>query len=130
MADVEQGNRPLSPHLQIYKWPINMGMSIFHRVTGVAIGVVIAFVALWFFALAWSPEAFAKANWLMTSWLGWLVLFGGAVSLWFHFVNGLRHLVWDTGSSFGQKRVRRTALIGLVFMVILTLVTIWVAVAV
>lgn len=130
MADVERGNRPLSPHLQVYKWPINMGMSIFHRMTGVAVGAVVMLISLWFFALAWSPEAFAWANWLMTSWLGWLVLLGGGASLWFHFVNGIRHLVWDTGSSFGQKRVRRTALIGLVFVAILMLATIWVAIAV
>ena len=130
MADVERGNRPLSPHLQVYKWPINMGMSILHRMTGVAIGVVLVLISLWFFALAWSPEAFAVVDGLMTSWLGWLVLLGGAVSLWFHFVNGIRHLVWDTGSSFGQKRVRRTALIGVAATVVLVVITIWVALAV
>lgn len=130
MADVERGNRPLSPHLQVYKWPINMAMSIFHRMTGVAIGAMVMLISLWFFALAWSPQAFAFADGLLTSWLGWLVLLGGAASLWFHFVNGIRHLVWDTGSSFGQKRVRRTALIGLAFTVMLTAITIWVAVAV
>lgn len=129
MADVERGNRPLSPHLQIYKWPVNMAMSILHRVTGVAIGAVVALIALWFFALAWSPEAYAWADRLMTSWLGWLILLGGLASLWFHFVNGVRHLVWDTGSSFGQKRVRRTALIGVVVAVILMAITIWVAIA-
>lgn len=130
MADVDRGNRPLSPHLQVYKWPINMAMSILHRMTGVALGVVAALIAIWFFALAWSPSAFAWVDGFMTSWLGWLILFGGMVSAWFHFVNGIRHLVWDTGSSFGQKRVRRTAITGLVFVVILTIVTIWVAVAV
>lgn len=129
MADVERGNRPLSPHLQVYKWPINMGMSIFHRMTGVAAGAMAMIVTLWFFALAWSPEVFAWADWALTSWLGLLVLLGGAASLWFHFVNGIRHLVWDTGSSFGQKRVRRTALLGLAAMVILTLATVWVALA-
>lgn len=129
MADVERGNRPLSPHLQVYKWPINMGMSIFHRMTGVAAGAMAMIVTLWFFALAWSPEIFAWADWALTSWLGLLVLLGGAASLWFHFVNGIRHLVWDTGSSFGQKRVRRTALLGLAAMAILTLATIWVALA-
>ncbi len=130
MADVERGNRPLSPHLQVYKWPLNMGMSILHRMTGVALGGVTALVAIWFLALAWSPEAFALVNGLMTSWLGWLVLLGGAASAWFHFANGLRHLVWDTGSSFGQRRVQRTAILGLLASAILTLVTIWVAASV
>jgi len=130
MADVERGNRPLSPHLQVYKWPLNMAMSILHRMTGVALGVVTMLIAIWFFALAWSPEAFNAVNGLMTSWLGWLILLGGAASVWFHFANGIRHLVWDTGSSFGQKRVRRSAIIGLAAAAILTLVTIWVAAAV
>jgi len=130
MADVERGNRPLSPHLQVYKWPLNMAMSILHRMTGVALGVVTALIAIWFFALAWSPDAFATVDGLMTSWLGWLILLGGAASAWFHFVNGIRHLIWDTGSAFGQKRVRRSAIIGLVAAAILTVVTIWVAAAV
>ena len=130
MADVERGNRPLSPHLQVYKWPINMGMSILHRMTGVAVGVVTMLVALWFLAAAWSEPVFEAINGLMTSWLGWLVLIGGAASLWFHAANGIRHLVWDTGSSFGQKRVRRTAIFAVVAAVLLTLATIWVAVAV
>jgi succinate dehydrogenase / fumarate reductase cytochrome b subunit len=130
MADVDRGNRPLSPHLQVYKWPLNMAMSILHRVTGVALGVVTALIAIWFFALAWSPQAFATVNGLMTSWLGWLILLGGAVSAWFHFVNGIRHLVWDTGSHFGQKRVNRTAVIGLAATALLTIATIWVALAV
>lgn len=130
MADVERGNRPLSPHLQVYKWPLNMAMSILHRMTGVALGVVTALIAIWFFALAWSPEAFSTVNGLLTSWLGWLILLGGAASAWFHFANGIRHLVWDTGSHLGQKAVRRSAVIGLAAAAILTLVTIWVAVAV
>jgi succinate dehydrogenase / fumarate reductase, cytochrome b subunit len=130
MADVNRGDRPLSPHLQVYKWPLNMAMSILHRMTGVALGVVTALIAIWFFALAWSPSAFDTVNGLMTSWLGWLVLLGGAASAWFHFVNGIRHLVWDTGSHFGQKRVNRTAVIGLVAAVLLTIATVWVALAV
>jgi succinate dehydrogenase / fumarate reductase cytochrome b subunit len=80
--------------------------------------------------MAWSEAAFAAMDGFMTSWLGWLILLGGAASLWFHFVNGIRHLVWDTGSSYGQKRVKRTAIIGLVAAAILTLITIYVAVTV
>ncbi len=128
MADVERGNRPLSPHLQVYKWPLNMGMSILHRMTGVAIGGVVAIVGLWFLAAAWSEPVFDWVNWLLTTWIGWIVLLGGAASLWFHFFNGIRHLVWDTGSSYGQKRVNRTALYGLAATTLLTLATIAVAI--
>lgn len=127
MADVERGNRPLSPHLQVYKWPLNMGMSILHRMTGVAVGGITALVALWFLAAAWSEPVFDWVNWLYTTWIGWLVLLGGAASLWFHFVNGIRHLVWDTGSSYGQRRVNRTAMVGILAVGALILVTIWVA---
>lgn len=129
MADVEPGNRPLSPHMQIYRWPLNMAMSIFHRATGVALGVSLALLTWWFLALAISPEAFAVANWFITSWVGILVLVLSMASIWFHLVNGVRHLIWDTGSSFGKKRVLRSGQIGLVVAAILVLVTLWVAVS-
>ncbi|RME16830.1 MAG: succinate dehydrogenase, cytochrome b556 subunit [Alphaproteobacteria bacterium] len=130
MADIDRGNRPLSPHLQVYKWPLNMAMSILHRITGVAIGAMVALLALWFLALASGPEAYSWANALAMSWLGILILLGGLVSIWFHFANGLRHLVWDTGSGLGQKRVRRSAIAGIVTVLVLTALTLWVAVSV
>ena len=107
MADVERGNRPLSPHLQVYRLPLNATVSILHRATGVAVGLVLMILALWFLGAAWSEPVFNAIDWLVTSWLGWLVLLAGAASLWLHFFNGLRHLIWDTGAWFGQKRVRK-----------------------
>jgi len=128
MADVERGNRPLSPHMQIYRWPLNMAMSIFHRATGAALGASLALLTWWFLALAISPEAFAVANWVLTSWIGIIILLLSLASVWFHLVNGIRHMIWDTGSSFGKKRVLRSGQIGIVVTVILVLVTLWVAV--
>ncbi len=130
MADVERGNRPLSPHLDVYKLPLNAVVSILHRVTGVAVGGVLALVALWFLSAAWSENAFNTVNWLMTSWLGWLILLGGTVALWLHFMNGIRHLIWDTGSSFGKKRVRRSSMVAIGGTVVLSLITIIVAIVV
>lgn len=127
MADVNQGNRPLSPHLQIYKWPLNMAMSILHRITGAGLGVTGVLVTWWFIALAVSPEYFATANAVMTSWFGYLVLLLSLVALWFHFVNGIRHLIWDTGSWFGKRRVWRSGIGGLIAAAILVVITIIVA---
>jgi succinate dehydrogenase / fumarate reductase, cytochrome b subunit len=129
MADVERGNRPLSPHLQVYRWPLNMAMSIFHRVTGAALGASLALLTWWFLALAIGPEYFAFVNGLITSWLGILILLASLASIWFHLANGIRHLVWDTGSSFGKKRVLRSGQAGIAAAFLLTLVTLWVAIA-
>ena len=127
MADVTRGNRPLSPHLQVYKWPLNMAMSILHRITGAGLGVTGVLVTWWFLALATSPEYFETANAVMTSWFGDLALFLSLIAIWFHYVNGIRHLVWDTGSSFGKKRVRQSGVIGLIAAAILVVITIVVA---
>jgi succinate dehydrogenase / fumarate reductase cytochrome b subunit len=129
MADVERGSRPLSPHISIYRWPLNMAMSILHRATGAALGASLALITWWFLALAISPEYFAVADWVLTSWIGILILLASLVAVWFHFVNGIRHLVWDTGSSFGKKRVTRTGQIGLAATAILVIVTLWVAIS-
>lgn len=129
MADVERGNRPLSPHVFIYRWPLNAIMSILHRATGASLGASLALITWWFLALAISPGYFAVANWVLTSWIGILIMLLSLVSIWFHLVNGIRHLVWDTGSSFGKKRVLRSGQIGLVAAGLLTLVTLWVAIA-
>jgi len=129
MADVERGDRPLSPHLDVYKLPLNAVVSILHRATGVAIGAVTMIVALWFLGAAASERAFNAIDWVVTSWIGWLVLLAGAAALWFHFFNGIRHLIWDTGAWFGQKRVQRSAVNTIVFAGLATLVTIVVAIA-
>lgn len=128
MADVERGNRPLSPHVFVYKWPLQAMVSILHRATGIAVGLVLMLLALWFLAAAWSEPVFNVVDWFVTSWLGWLILLAGAASLWLHFFNGLRHLVWDTGAWFGQKRVQRSAMITVGLAGVMTLVTLIVAI--
>lgn len=129
MADVERGNRPLSPHLDVYKLPLNAVVSILHRATGVAVGGVTMLVALWFLGAASSESTFNVIDWFVTSWIGWLILLAGAASLWFHFFNGIRHLIWDTGAWFGQKRVQRSAMNTIIFAGVATLVTLIVAIA-
>lgn len=97
MADVNRGNRPLSPHLQIYRPQITSFTSIFTRITGNALIVGALLVVWWLLAAATSERYFAVANAVITSWLGDLVMFGSLWALWYHFLAGLRHLYWDTG---------------------------------
>lgn len=105
MAGVE---RPLSPHLQIYRWQITSVLSILHRMTGVALGLGTLVLAWWLIAAASGPDAFGRAQWLLGSWLGMLVLFGFTWALMFHMCNGIRHLAWDLGYGFELKTVTMT----------------------
>lgn len=97
MADVNRGNRPLSPHLTIYRPQMTTISSIFTRITGNALLVAALLVVWWFLAAATSPEAFARADGVITSWFGTLVMVLSLWALWYHSLAGLRHLVWDTG---------------------------------
>ena len=97
------GNRPLSPHLQIYRWQWTMLYSILHRATGVALGVGTLILVYWLVALSSGPAAFDGAQALVGSVVGRLFLFGWTFALFYHFCNGIRHLVWDTGIGFDLK---------------------------
>ena len=124
MADVNRGNRPLSPHLQVYRLPLNANLSILHRITGGAMAFAGVLIVWYFLALATGPEYFETASAVLTSWFGDIVLFLSMCALWFHFMNGIRHLIWDTGSHFGQKTVNRSAIIGLVAAAVMVVVTV------
>jgi succinate dehydrogenase / fumarate reductase cytochrome b subunit len=93
-------DRPLSPHLQIYRWQWTMLYSILHRATGVALSAGTLLLAWWLLALASGPDAFAVANGFVGSILGMLMLFGWTWALMYHLGNGIRHLVWDAGYGF------------------------------
>lgn len=95
--------RPLSPHLQIYRWPITMALSIAHRATGIALAAGSIMLVWWLVALAEGPEDFAIAQSFIGSWFGFLLLLGWTASLFFHLANGIRHLFWDAGYGFDIK---------------------------
>ncbi len=95
MADVNRGNRPLSPHLTIYRPQLTSISSILTRVTGVALLLGALLVVWWFLAASSGPEAFATADGVMTSWIGKLVMIGSLWALWYHLLAGIRHLIWD-----------------------------------
>jgi succinate dehydrogenase / fumarate reductase cytochrome b subunit len=127
MADTNRGNRPLSPHLSIYRPQITSVLSILHRLTGIALAGAAALVVWWFLAAATGAAYFATVDGLLTSWLGHLVLIGALWSLWYHFCNGLRHLRWDIGRGFDLADVRRTGIAAVAASAGLTLLTLIVA---
>jgi succinate dehydrogenase / fumarate reductase cytochrome b subunit len=101
MAEIKQPiERPLSPHLGIYRPLINMVMSIVHRITGAANYVGTLLIAAWLVAAATGPEAYDKVNTVFGHPLGKLVLLGYSWSVIHHMLGGIRHLIWDTGRGF------------------------------
>jgi len=104
MADSKAAvERPLSPHISIYRWPLPMAMSIAHRITGGALYVGTLLVAWWLLAAAVGPNAYATVAAFMGSFLGRLILFGYTWALIHHMLGGIRHLIWDLGYGFTAK---------------------------
>lgn len=92
--------RPLSPHLQVYKPQITSVLSITHRATGVALAAGTLLLAAWIVATAMGPGAHARVAAFAGSWLGQLMLLGWSAALFYHLLNGIRHLFWDSGRGF------------------------------
>ena len=115
-------SRPLSPHLQIYRWTITMAMSIFHRATGIANYAGMVLLVAWLGAAASGQEALNVVNGIYGSWFGQLVLFGFTWSLIHHMLGGIRHFIWDfiIGMEPGQREALAWA--NLIASIVLTLV--------
>jgi len=124
-----KANRPLSPHLQIYRWYLTMALSIAHRTSGVALSVGLLFLTWWLLALAGGEETFARVEWWKDSVLGILFLFGMTFALAYHLGNGIRHLVWDMGYGFEPEMAQKSGIAVLVFAGAVTVLT-WLAVAI
>jgi succinate dehydrogenase cytochrome b subunit len=95
--------RPLSPHLQIYRLPLTMLMSGFHRITGMALYFGMLLLCWWLLAAAQGPNAYARFQWFIGSIIGQIVLLGYTWALIHHTLGGIRHLIWDTGRGFGPQ---------------------------
>jgi succinate dehydrogenase / fumarate reductase cytochrome b subunit len=106
--------RPLSPHLQIYRPMLTMVMSILHRITGAALYAGTLLLVWWLVAGATGPAAFATAQAFLGSWFGKLILFGYTWALMHHMLGGIRHFIWDTGRGFGvsERELLAKATIG------------------
>ena len=127
MAEVKRiVERPISPHLGIYRLRINMAMSIVHRITGSALYLGTVLLAAWLVAAAMGPREFAFVNGLFAHPLGLLVLFGYTWALIHHMLGGVRHLIWDTGQGLDLKSSDGLAWLTVIASVITTAV-VWAA---
>jgi len=117
--------RPLSPHLGVYKFTYTMTLSILHRITGVASSVGFLVFAWWLMALASGPNSYETAMRYLSSPLGKLLLVGFTFSFVYHFCNGIRHMVWDTGRGLERAQARRSGWFVIVAALLLTALLIW-----
>jgi succinate dehydrogenase / fumarate reductase cytochrome b subunit len=122
--------RPLSPHLQIYRPQITSVLSITHRITGVALSVGTLLLAWWLVAAASGNAAFSSVSSFIGSPLGLLMLFGWSVALFYHLANGIRHLFWDAGYGFELGTAEKSGYFVLAFTGVATLLAWFVGLAV
>jgi len=126
--EANQRVRPLSPHLQVWRWHVTMTASILHRATGVALYGGALILAGWALALVSGPDAYGDYMGALASIPGRVVLFGVTVSVFFHLANGVRHLFWDCGKGFDLRTADLTAWIALAFGFVAA-VAVWAAAA-
>jgi succinate dehydrogenase / fumarate reductase cytochrome b subunit len=116
----------LSPHLQIYRPQITSMLSITHRITGIGLTVGTLVLAWWVIAAGTGADAFATVEGFLGSALGRLLLFGWTIAFYYHLLNGIRHLIWDTVTGLELPAVYRSGWTVIIATVVLTLAT-WVA---
>lgn len=119
--------RPLSPHLEIYKPMLTMMMSIAHRITGAALYFGSVLLVWWLLALATDAGSFQTASAVLGSWFGKLVLFGFTWALFHHLMGGVRHFIWDMGKGLDHPEREQLAQLSLIGGLVLTLL-VWIAV--
>jgi len=122
---MSSNNRPLSPHLDVYRLPLSALLSVVHRGTGGFLTIGTIALVWWLMALAGGEESFNSAQQFMGSFIGRLILLGWTFALFFHLSNGIRHLVWDAGYCFEKEAVEKTSYIVLGVSVFLTLL-VWI----
>ncbi|MEM9684314.1 MAG: succinate dehydrogenase, cytochrome b556 subunit [Pseudomonadota bacterium] len=122
---MNSGNRPLSPHIQVYRWQWTMLLSITHRATGIALAFGALLLVCWLLAVASGPAAFDELNAFLGSWFGRLILFGWTWALMYHLANGIRHLFWDAGLGLELEAAQASGYAAAIVSVVATVV-IWV----
>ena len=128
MADVNRGNRPLSPHLQVYRPQLTSITSILTRITGNALIVASLMIVWWLLAASTGPEYFAVANGFVTSWFGDIVMFLSVWALWYHTLAGVRHLIWDNAKMLEIDQAETLGwivVIGSAVLTIFTVIVVW-----
>lgn len=118
--------RPLSPHLQVYKWPLAMAISILHRITGVALAIGAVLLVVVLISVAAGPTSYEVMRGYITSSLGQIFLFLWTVALFLHLFNGIRHLVWDAGYGFEKSTTKNSGILVFLATIVLT-AAVWIA---
>lgn len=113
-------DRPLSPHLGIYRWQVSNTLSILHRMTGVGLAAGLLCLVAWLVALASGAGAHAGVSALLGSPPGLLLLAAFSLAFFFHLCNGIRHLFWDAGRGFERDTARRSGQVTLAIALLLT----------
>ncbi|MBI1417688.1 MAG: succinate dehydrogenase, cytochrome b556 subunit [Limimaricola sp.] len=123
MAEAQGPTRPLSPHLQIYRWQMTMVSSILTRITGNALIVGVVLGVWWLMAAAIGPGYFNFVNAIATSWFGDLVFTLSAWAVWYHYLAGLRHLYFDAGHGLDVATAEKLGWACVIGSVVLTVIT-------
>lgn len=123
MADVNRGDRPLSPHLQVYRPQLTSITSILTRLTGNALIVATLLIVWWLLAAATGPDYYAIANAVVTSWFGDLVFTLSLWAIWYHYFAGLRHLIYDAGKGLEIETAEKLGIACIAGSVIMTIIT-------
>ena len=113
-------DRPLSPHLSVYRWPVTMVTSILHRATGIAMAAGFVALVIWLFDAATGPEAYAMFLGAANTLVGKLLLIGWSWAFFYHLSNGIRHLVWDSGRGFEKSQATVSAWFVIIGSLVLT----------
>ena len=118
--------RPLSPHMTVYRFQLTSVLSFLHRITGVALAVGLLLFVCWLLAVASGPEAYNAVQAFNASIVGRTLLFGWTFALFYHLCNGIRHLVWDAGHGYELPDVYRSGWLVVGASVVLTVLAwIW-----
>ena len=124
MADVNRGNRPLSPHLQVYRPQLTSITSILTRITGNALLLAALLSVWWLLGAASGPDYFALVDGIVRSWFGKLVFLGSVWALWYHTLAGLRHLYFDSGRGLDIPTAEKLGWAVIIGSLVLTLLTV------
>ena len=114
-------SRPLSPHMQVYRWQITMVLSILHRMTGVAISFGLILFSAWIYGIAFDSNVFNFIHTFLQSLFGKITLLLATAALFFHLANGVRHLFWDAGKGFSNPQITRSGVLVILFTIAVTI---------
>jgi len=122
---MKQIERPLSPHLSVYKPQITSVLSILHRITGVFLSLGLVVLTYWLVSIAGGADAYATMYECLNSWIGRLAIIGWSFAFFYHFCNGIRHLYWDSGRGFEPEQVVTSGWITIIAASVMTALAWW-----